>query len=198
MWRKILVCVMGGAVCAANAGKGEPPLTITGAITNASKYRTLRERAEQGDTAAQNNLGVCYLTGEGVIENKAEAIKWFRKAAERGDAKAQLNLGACYLTGDGVAPSKAEAALWFRKAAEQGLVSAQYNLGMCYLNGAGVPDDIGEAYKWFFLAGASGNIQARTARTELAHQMTAAQMTEAEAEAKLWQQNFEQTRTVKK
>ena len=161
MWIKNIVCFIGGAVCVASVCSAEAPNTISDAITNAPKYLTLRERAEQGDAAAENNYGVCCLTGEGVVQNKAEAIKWFKKAAEHGDATAQLNLGASYLTGDGVAQSKVEAAKWFRKAAEQGVAKAQFNLGVCYRKGEGVVTNETEAAIWFRKAAEQGLVPAQ-------------------------------------
>ena len=40
--------------------------------------------AEQGDVAAQNNLGVMYSNGQGVKRNLSEAKEWFRKACING------------------------------------------------------------------------------------------------------------------
>ncbi|MDR1485939.1 MAG: SEL1-like repeat protein [Planctomycetaceae bacterium] len=42
-----------------------------------------------GDAYAQYSLGVCYYKGDGVKEDKAEAVTWFRKAVELGDADAK-------------------------------------------------------------------------------------------------------------
>ena len=46
----------------------------------------LHSRAEQGNAAAQYNLGVMYDNGEGVPQDYAEAAKWYRLAAEQGEA----------------------------------------------------------------------------------------------------------------
>jgi uncharacterized protein len=43
-----------------------------------------RPLAEQGDTHSQYRLGFMHLVGLGVIEDNAEALKWFRLAAEGG------------------------------------------------------------------------------------------------------------------
>ena len=43
--------------------------------------------AEQGDAAAQFNLGVMYNNGRGVLKDEAEAVRWYRLAA---DAAAQF------------------------------------------------------------------------------------------------------------
>lgn len=62
----------------------------------------LRKAAEQGNAAAQNNLGCCYKSGQGVEQNYIEAVQWYMKAVEQGDAFAQCNLGFCYIEGQGV------------------------------------------------------------------------------------------------
>ena len=43
--------------------------------------------AEQGHAQAQFNLGVCFLTGQGVEQDLARAVHWYTKAAEQGDPK---------------------------------------------------------------------------------------------------------------
>lgn len=48
--------------------------------------------ANQGDAAAQYNLGVCYYNGEGVTQNKTEAARLFRLAAAQGDEDAKKAL----------------------------------------------------------------------------------------------------------
>ena len=81
--------------------------------------------AEQGDAAAQFNLGICYDFGEGVEQDMQKAVEWYTKAAEQGNAKAQFNLGGCYKDGEGVEQDKQKAVEWYTKAAEQGYESAK-------------------------------------------------------------------------
>ena len=88
--------------------------------TPEDKAEQYRKAAEQGDAAAQYELGYCYFFGEGVEQDMAESVKWWRKAAEQGDAKAQSRLGHCYFFGEGVSKDNAESLKWFRKAADQG------------------------------------------------------------------------------
>ena len=82
-------------------------------------FREFLPLAEQGNTDAQNNLGVMYDGGMGVLENDAEAVKWFRKAAEQGDAYAQVNLGFMYGTGEGVPMNYVKAYMWYSLAKAQ-------------------------------------------------------------------------------
>jgi uncharacterized protein len=35
---------------------------------------------------AQNNIGLMYKNGNGVVQDYAEALKWYRLAAEQGNA----------------------------------------------------------------------------------------------------------------
>ena len=70
--------------------------------------------------------------------------------------------------------------------AETGTSEALYNLGLMYSNGEGVQPDYIEAHKWFNLAAMKGNIEARTWRSELAQEMTAAQVAEAQRQAREW------------
>jgi TPR repeat protein len=51
--------------------------------------QTIRDAAEQGNAKGQYYLGVMYRDGEGVPQDKAEAMKWFRKAAEQGNSDAK-------------------------------------------------------------------------------------------------------------
>jgi TPR repeat protein len=81
--------------------------------------KLLRPLADQGDAAAQSNLGFMYATGMGVPQDRAEAAKWYQRAAEQGRANAQFNLGRMYAVGQGVPKSEADALKWFRAAAEQ-------------------------------------------------------------------------------
>ena len=62
-----------------------------------------RKAADQGNAAAQFNLGVMYKKGRGVTQDYQEAFSWWHKAAEQGVAEAQYNLGVMYEHGLGVA-----------------------------------------------------------------------------------------------
>lgn len=116
----------------------------------------LRQRAEQGDTEAQYDLGLMYANGEGVARDDEQAVRWFRLAAEQGDADAQFNLSFMYLNGEGVPQDYEEAIRWFRAAAEQGLAPAQFYLGFMYSDGKGVPRDDQEAALWYGAAAEQG------------------------------------------
>ena len=68
----------------------------------ATALREFKPLAEQGNAAAQFNLGVMYDKGIGVPQNHKTAVKWYTLAAKQGNAHAQTNLGLMYDEGKGV------------------------------------------------------------------------------------------------
>jgi TPR repeat protein len=82
--------------------------------------RWYRLAAEQGDAAAQYNVGVMYAKGQGVPQDFTEAVRWYRLAAAQGIATAQYNLGALYANGQGVPQDYVQAHMWLSLATEQG------------------------------------------------------------------------------
>ena len=136
--------------------------------------------ARQGDTKAQYDLGVLYATGEGVPEDKVEAVRWFRLAARQGYADAQFNLGVMYDKGEGVSKDDVEVVRWYRMAAEQGYAEAQANLGAIYANGERVPKDYIQAYAWLNLAAEQGIEWAKKRKETIEAKMTPTEIAEAQ------------------
>ena len=54
-----------------------------------SEIDALRQKAEQDDVEAQFDLGMHYLCGLGVPEDRTEGIKWIWKAVEQGHKRAR-------------------------------------------------------------------------------------------------------------
>lgn len=134
---------------------------------NASTPYWYRVSAEQGSAAAQYDLGVINLQGQGVPKDYAAAAQWFSKAAKQGHVEAQYNLGIMYMLGQGVSQDYGRAAEWFRKAAEQGNTDAQSRLGSAYASGQGVPLDYPQAAQWYQKAAAQGDVAAQTGLASL-------------------------------
>lgn len=75
---------------------------------------------------------------------------------------------------------------WLRDAA-RGDVGALFDLGVAYSTGSGgVSVDLVEAHKWFNLAAVSGHHPAQDARAEVAEEMTAREVAEAQRQARAW------------
>lgn len=119
----------------------------------------------------QYDLGMAYYLGDGVVKDRAEAMKWFELSAEKGNVLAQLELGKGYYLGDGVPQDYIEAIKWLKLASEQELPSyyliddhglPQYLIGrIYYVGGKGVSLDHEEAVKWFELASKKGSSNAQ-------------------------------------
>ncbi len=64
---------------------------------------------------------------------------------------------------------------------------AFYELGIAYSSGAeGVTVDLVQAHKWFNLAALRGNERGQECRAEIAEDMTAREIAEAQRQARAW------------
>lgn len=144
----------------------------------------LRRAAERGDAEAQLWLGVGYEQSWFGNNDPQEALKWTKKAAEQEQPDAQCVLGQKYEDGDGVEQNYALAAKWYRKAADHapnlgGAGQARNRLGQLYLKGEGVDKNYVQAYLWLYVGGVVD-------LTDVAAQMTPAQIAEAKEKVKEW------------
>ena len=72
-------------------------------------------------------------------------------------------------------------------AAAQGDTSALYDLGVAFSTAShGVTCDLVEAHKWFNLAAAKGHEEASWCRADIAEEMTAREIAEAQRRARQW------------
>jgi uncharacterized protein len=71
--------------------------------------------------------------------------------------------------------------------AARGNPKAYFELGIAYSSGAGgVEIDLIEAHKWFNLASMSGDEHSQQCRAEVAEEMTAREIAEAQRQARAW------------
>lgn len=72
-------------------------------------------------------------------------------------------------------------------AAAAGDANALFDLGVAYSTGShGVGCDLVEAHKWFNLAAAAGHDEAALCRCDIADEMTAREIAEAQRRAREW------------
>jgi uncharacterized protein len=72
-------------------------------------------------------------------------------------------------------------------AAAQGDTSAYYDLGVAFSTGShGVACDLIEAHKWFNLAAVAGHEESAWCRADIAEEMTAREIAEAQRRARQW------------
>ena len=116
----------------------------------------------------------------------AKALREWRPLAEQGEARAQFYLGMLYENGDGVPEDYEKAREWYEKSAAQGDANAQFYLGLMSAFGRGASLDLVQAHMWYSLAAANGHARAALHRNDLAKEMKAAQIAEAQKRAKEW------------
>jgi hypothetical protein len=146
-----------GQTLGLSKGNGEAAYAAYQERRYGTATRLARPLAAEGDARAESVLGLLYFNGEGVPQDKAEAMKWFRRAAEQGDALAQYNLGLSYAKGEGGEPDYVSAHMWFNLAAAR-----------------------------FPLSDATNRTAARKNRDLMAEKMTPDQIAEAQRRAREW------------
>ena len=117
--------------------------------------------AYEGSRDAQFNLGVMYIEGKGVAQNRDDAIFWFIKAAENDHVQAQYNLGHLYFEDKGDQESLKKGVAWWRRSSLQGFGIAQFNYARAVFYGFGVEQNLPEARYWMEQSAASGEDVAR-------------------------------------
>ena len=83
-----------------------------------------QEGADNGDADSQYKLGLLYLTGNGALQDFAEAAKWLKLAAEQGYGPAQYELGLIYRNGYGLPTDHVQSYVWLNLAAAAGVQQA--------------------------------------------------------------------------
>ena len=76
-------------------------------------------QANDGDAAAQYEVGVRIVASPASAPDYAQAARWFRQAADQGHAGAQAALGFLYHRGQGVSRNDVEAVKWLSLATWQ-------------------------------------------------------------------------------
>ena len=71
--------------------------------------------------------------------------------------------------------------------AARGKIEALYELGVAYSTGThGIEVDLIEAHKWFNLAALNGSSRGQECRADIAEEMTAREIAEAQRQARAW------------
>jgi len=107
----------------------ESPLTAAMNIYQEGRFEEAMKMfitlANQGDVQAMHNLGVMYMSGQGVPKNDKTAFDWYSKAAHRGHPDAINNVASFYWEGMGVEKNQQKALEYFKSAAEKGSAHAK-------------------------------------------------------------------------
>jgi hypothetical protein len=109
---------------------------------------SLVRKANSGDPAALQELGLRYLTGRIFSPDTVKAFQLIKQAAERHYILANFNLGVFYHNGWGTDWNPYEAYQSFHYAAENDLKEGEYALGLYYTDNLAVQRDWQKAYMW--------------------------------------------------
>jgi TPR repeat protein len=147
--------------------------------------------AEQGNQNAMSELSLYYSLGFiGCCPNQQKAMYWTMRLAALGNLQAEVELVRAYSRGEVVQRDDKQAVHWALLAAEQDSTEAFLFLGYATKQGAGTERNLVEAYKWFSIAAAhtkaAEGAEAVRQRDEIARQLTAAQLRQAQRMALEW------------
>lgn len=116
--------------------------------------RCYEKGAALGDAMCFQALGYMYDVGEGMVADKAMAMRLYRKAWRRGNHAAATNIAILYRE----MGKKRAMFQWYERVARAGDGSAQLDMAKCLLSGAGVRKNVQAALRCLAAANASDYI----------------------------------------
>ncbi|ABZ78143.1 Sel1 domain protein repeat-containing protein [Shewanella halifaxensis HAW-EB4] len=120
----------------------------------ASRLAHIQLKATQGDEDAQYLLGLMYLSGRFVAQDRDLGMQWLTDAAELGHVKAQQTIADLAFEGSLIKRDISTAELWYSKLSQQGNKWANFRLGFIYAaGGQGVERNCGKAVDQFNAVG---------------------------------------------
>lgn len=108
----------------------------------------LQNKANDGDPFAQHELGLRYLTGQGMPKDTMRAIQLIKQAVKRNLTVAWFNYAIMLNSGIGVEWNPFEAYKYFKAAAKNGMPEAQFVYGIYLTDNLVVNRNYSEAYYW--------------------------------------------------
>lgn len=108
----------------------------------------LQNKANSGDPFAQHELGLRYLTGQGMPKDTARAIHFIKQAVKRNLTVAWFNYAIMLNNGIGVEWNPFEAYNYFKAAAKNGMPEAQFVYGIFLTDNLVINRNYTEAYYW--------------------------------------------------
>ncbi|MEN8194619.1 MAG: tetratricopeptide repeat protein [Bacteroidota bacterium] len=108
----------------------------------------LQNKANQGDPFAQHELGLRYLTGQGLPRDTIRAVSWIEKAVQKNLTSAWFNYAIMLNNGIGVDWNPFQSYTYFKAAAKNGMPEAQFVYGIFLTDNLVVNRNYTEAYYW--------------------------------------------------
>ena len=173
---------------AAEGGNAQAHFILAARILQSEKpdvlagYKHLLAASNGGLAAAQNELGLIYVSGSLGAEDVSAAASWFTRAAQAGYAAAQNNLAALHERGTGVEQSYEKAAQLYALAAQQGHAAATLALARFHAAGAATEIDRPRAWALAKIAEDRGETNAAKFIATLEKEFSEEQLAEAKKE----------------
>ena len=131
-------------------------------LSKVEQFMQHLQAAETEDQLAMMQVAQAYQQGSPVLQDKAEALRWYKKAWQKSNeqlSQAAFEISDIYYQGEGVTPDAGQAAKFLAKAAELKNPQAQYMLGeSAYTDN---PPRMKDAFAWFSNAAAQGHVKAQ-------------------------------------
>lgn len=140
-----LVCAI-IAIVAACGGTAEDAEVLFHRGDFEQAFEVFSQRAEEGDIAATNFLGIHFYLGAGVERDFDRAAAYFEHAALENNADAQRNLAIMYMRGLGRKQDNHRAYGWFFQSYSGGNANSREYLQM--LSDNVTPNAGGQARQW--------------------------------------------------
>jgi len=162
-----------------------PPRSPSAPVaSDKQRVADLVKRAESSDAVAELELSHVHGSQDDSPRSAKEEYKWLARSAGHGNLQAQYELGLALRDGRGTIQDYEAARTWIQRAAEGGVGDAQLELGIMYRIGRGVAVDNLKAYAWLNVAAAQGVPGAASARDTVLARLNAAELLEAQTEAR--------------
>jgi len=172
-------------VNAAQAGHPQAQFRVAMSILSSEKpdigaaYLNLLAAANSGMAAAQNELGLFYLSGKMGVADQAAAVGWLTRAAKLGHAAAQNNLATLYEAGAaGLNQDYKNAIELYSLAARQGHAEATTALIRLYSEGP-IDKDLPRAWALASIAVERGQDAAKEAKAAIEAKLDKQQLADA-------------------
>ena len=123
-------------------------------------FKWYKKAADQGNSAAQVNLGIMYANGEYVKKNFSKAKDLYDLAYESGLKEGKLKKAELYLDKDFKEYNPQRAVELYKELVDENSLDAVMALGKMYHEGKFVKKDLMEARKWYAVGKCVGNYDA--------------------------------------
>ena len=127
-------------------------------LENIGKYWALAN--EKKDAQAQHDVGLCFMSGDGVPVSSEEALKWFKLSEEQGNYSGAARVADFKYYGIIIPQDIPAAVRKYQEMSEKGLAYAQFRLGQCYESGIGTNQNLTTALSYFKQSQEHGIVEA--------------------------------------